>query len=158
MKKCILSFFLVTSVITSHAIDLNLGIQNLSEAQFKKAQELSELSKQIGEKNALIEVWSHQVSIILGADEDDKVPSISEEEFTCFVQNLESAFRQKKDLNGFLTEGFSAGTKNYRASFIKVFMVRIYFERLLVGKLIERYEKCFQEFSEIDESADCLAK
>lgn len=149
MKKFMLFFLLLTSVITSHAIDLNLGIQNLSDVQLKKAQELSELSKQIGEKNALIEVWSQQVASILGADEEDKVASISEEEFTGFVQKLESAFRQKEDLSGVFTEGFSAGTKNYRASFIKVFMVRIYFERLLVGKLIERYEKCLQEFNEI---------
>lgn len=151
MKKLLLFSFLVTSAVTSYGLDLDLRIQNLNDAQLKKAQELSELSKQIGEKNALIEVWSQQLANILGADEDDKVPSISEEEFTCFLQNLESAFCQKKDLSGFLTEGFSAGTKNYRASFIKVFMVRIYFERLLVGKLIERYEKCLQEFNEIDD-------
>ena len=152
MKKIIFFSLLLTNVITSHAVelDLNLRMQNLSDAHLKKAQELSELSRQIAEKNALIENWSEQVANILGADEDEKDSSISDEVLTRFVQKLESTFCQKRDLNGTLTEGFSAATKDYRTSFVKVFIVRIYFERLLVGKIIERYEKCLQEFNEIE--------
>ena len=49
MKKLLLFSFLLTSAVTSYALDLDLRIQNLNDAQLKKAQELSELSKQIGE-------------------------------------------------------------------------------------------------------------
>ena len=153
MKKLFFSF-LVTATVTNCVLDIDLHINNLNDAQLKKVQELSEISKQIAEKHALLESWNQQIASLFNSDEE--ASSISEESLANFIQEFEKAFCEKKDVNGVLSAKFSASTEDYKFNFLKTFLIRRYFERLLVANLIQRYEKCLQELTEIDDNLGCL--
>ena len=156
MKKLLLFSFLAINTITHCVLDVNLHIQKLNEAQLKKVQELSDISVQIAQKQALIEAWSQQLERLFCAGKE--TCALSEESIANFVQKFEKALCEKKDARGVLVEGFSADTESYEAAFVKVYLVRRYFERLLVKNLFERYEKCLQEFIEIGRYVETLSK
>ncbi len=136
----------MTTVTICEVQDIDLHLQKLNDVQLKKVQELSEVSAQIAQKHAFIEVLVKQITTIFGSQE--KFLAI-EEPLNDFMRKFEIAFCEKKDVRGVASEGFS-DAKNYEFNFIKVAVVRYYFEVLLVANLVERYEKCLQELVEIN--------
>lgn len=149
MKKMILFFLLLTTTITKSTLDIDLHIKNLNDAHLKKLQELSEISKQIAEKQALLKYWVQQGVELIGSPREFS-PELRES-FNDFILKFEKAFCEKKNVKEILADGFSS-PDNYEFNFVKVLMVRYYFETLLIANLIERYEKCLQEFIEISDN------
>jgi len=147
MKKIIFLFLLATATVANCVQDVDLKLKNLNDAQLKKVYGLSELSAEIAEKQGLIASWCQQAIDLLGYPEEF-TPELKET-FNSFVQKFEKAFCEKKDVNGILAEESSV-TENYAFNFVEVFLVRYYFEKVLVARLVERYEKCLQELIEID--------
>lgn len=147
MNKVILFSLLVTSTVINCKFDVDLHVKNLSEIQLKKVQELSVLSKQIAEKQAFIESFNLKVYDTIGSIETLN-PEL-EEYFSNFIQKFENAFNEKKDVKNILTGSFDeAGNSEF--NYIKLLIVMYHFERLLLKNLVGRYEKCLQDFIEID--------
>jgi hypothetical protein len=145
-KGMLLSALLVP-ISTIYSIqDLDLHLQNLNDRQLAKLQELSDLSVKIAEKQALIESWDEQMRTLAGESEESYKEL--DASLDSFSSNFERAFCEDKDVKTLLTGNFSVANK-YEFDFIKVFLVRRYFERVLIVNLVARYEKCLQELVEM---------
>ncbi len=147
MKKFILFSLLI--MVTS----VNCGVpaidqfkQTLNDAQIKKIEELSEISAQISAKHLNIQEWGKQLGDLFASSEKNVD---LEESLNDFGKKLVKALREKKDVTGFFTEGWSR-MDNYQFNLAKLFTARLYFEMALMEKLVERYEKCLQELIKID--------
>jgi len=144
-KLFLFSFLVTTAVVHGEFLDIDLHKQN---AQLKKVQELSEISAKIDEKQARFDVWKNQFRGLFDTEEKFKA---LEKPCNAFFQKFQKSFCEKKDVRGLLTEAFS-DESDYELSFVKVLFVRMYFEMMLIKNLVEHYEKCLQEFIEIDEN------
>src|SRR3990172_325191 len=102
MKKMILFFLLLTTTITKPTLDIDLHIKNLNDAHLKKLQELSEISKQISERQALLKYWVQQGVELIGSPREFS-PELREY-FNNFILKFEKDFCEKKNVKGILAD------------------------------------------------------
>jgi len=146
MKRFILlSLFVATSLLSSIK-DIDLNIENLTPAQLKKVEELSEISKKIGAKQALINEWTEQIVYVLGMDNLD--PKETEAQVNDFVKKFEATFKNKQAMQEILGKKLSVA-EEHTLDVLKIFAVRLYFERLLMAQLVKQYKKSLLELSDL---------
>ena len=148
--KGILLSALLVPVSTMYCFqDVDLQLQNLNNAQIKKLQELSNISVKIAAKQDLIESWRLQIEPILESLEKAE-RQVLEDSLGDFLQEMDRAFCESKDIKGLLTKDFSIGDNTkYAFNFIKVSVIRICLERALMANLVSHYERCLQELIEM---------
>jgi hypothetical protein len=104
--------------------------------------ELSMLSKQIAEKQAVIDAWDDQLRSLI--DHSTKRWAELEAPLNVFADELEKHFYENREIAALYPEGFSV-TENYEFDFLKAYLIRRYLARLEVAELILHYEQCFRE-------------
>jgi hypothetical protein len=141
-------------------------VQQLKDAWYKQAQELTELGAKIIEKNDLIASMQDNIKSILAllagnnsAELDQETCEIFKNETDKFFTKFFHAFRDDINLKGFLVQelmhkkgDFFKGKKAYSGALdrIKFNLIQIIVEANLIVKLLENYEECLQKLAEIE--------
>lgn len=158
MSTIICAFF-VSSIFTMYGQEArDQRIQELEKALIQKAEELSDLGQQIGNKYELLKNMVLKCSEYvqdLCDGHDEKEQETIKQTLSDFVANFNEKFMQayneKVDIKGFIVkECIGTELSKFGVNFVYIMYLRCVVEQILLRKLIERYEGCLQELAEIE--------
>ncbi|HML19580.1 MAG TPA: hypothetical protein PKD74_03295 [Candidatus Dependentiae bacterium] len=163
----IISVFCVVSIFTMHCQEArDQRIQELEKALIQKAEELSDLGQQIGNKYELLKSMALKSSEYvqdLCDGHDEKEQETIKQTLSASVANFNEkfmhAYNEKVDIKGLIVkECIDTELSKFGVNFAYIMYLRCVVEQILLRKLIEQYEYCLQELAEIEHELTELLK
>lgn len=163
----IISAFFVLSILTMYGQEAcDQRIQELEKALIQKAEELSDLGQQIGNKYELLKSMALKSSEYVqdlcdGHDEKEQenIKQTLSDSVANFNEKFMQAYNEKVDIKGLIVkECIGTELSKFGVNFVYIMYLRCIVEQILLKKLIERYEYCLQELAETEHELAELLK